>query len=166
MIIGSKLAVERMLPRQQGHVVNIASMAGRLAVPGLAVYCATKYAVVGLTETLREEYRDHGINFSAILPAKVTTELASGTDSAGQGVPTSSPEQVAQTIVKAILKHQGEVTVPAYLGALTGLQGMAPQWLLRGIRRTFNDQRILQNLNENEREDYNHRIRRLSEKER
>lgn len=166
VIVGSQLAVQRMLPRQQGHIVNVASMAGRLAIPGLAVYCATKFAVVGLTESLREEYRDQGIHFTTILPAKVTTELAAGTDGADLGIPSSSPEEVAKAIVKAVLKQQGEVAVPSYLGALNGLQGMAPHRLLRGIRRVFKDQRILHGLDETARQGYNQRIKSLSHKER
>jgi len=166
VIVGSKLAVKRMLPRRDGHIVNVASMAGRLAIPGLAVYCATKFAVVGLTESLREEYRDHGIYFTSILPAKVTTELAAGTEGADLGIPSSSPEEVAQAIVKAVLKQQGEVAVPSYLGLLNGMQGFAPKGVLRGIRRIFNDQRILHGLDEKARQGYNQRIKKLSDKER
>ena len=58
VILGSKLALERMVPRGRGHIVNIASLAGKFGVPGGATYCATKHAVVGLSEALRGELRD------------------------------------------------------------------------------------------------------------
>ena len=65
VIYGSKLALERFLPRGRGHLVNIASMAGKSGIPGGATYCATKHAVVGLSETLRAELRDTSIDVSA-----------------------------------------------------------------------------------------------------
>src|SRR5690606_9808856 len=138
VILGCKLAVTRLLPRG-GHIVNVASMAGRLAVPGLAVYCATKFGVVGLTDTLRDEYRDQGILFSTILPSKVTPDLAAATDQAASHMPAVSPQEVAAAVVHALKTGKAEVPVPGYLAAINGLQGLAPQWLLRGIRRTFGD---------------------------
>ncbi len=163
VITGCKLAVNRMLPRDKGHIVNIASMAGRLAIPGLSVYCATKFGVVGLTETLREEYRDTGIDFSMVLPAKVTTELASGTDEAARHIPSVPPEQVASDVVQAILKRRPEVPVPGYLSAASRLQGVAPGWALRGIRQAFGDHAILDNgLDETARASYNSRLDQLS----
>lgn len=161
VIIGCKLAVEMMLAQGGGHIVNVASMAGRLAVPGLAVYCATKFAVVGLTETLREEYRDRHIHFTSILPSKVTTDLSSGTDQAASRIPAVSPDTVAQAVVQALRERQAEVPVPSYLAALNGMQGMAPHWLLRGIRRAFGDQAILKGLDETARAGYNQRINQL-----
>ena len=56
VIIGSKLALERFTARGRGHLVNIASVAGKAGATHLATYCATKHAVVGLTESIRLEY--------------------------------------------------------------------------------------------------------------
>jgi short-subunit dehydrogenase len=58
VILGSKLALERFLPHGRGHLVNIASWAGKAGLPGGATYCATKHAVVGLSEALRLELSD------------------------------------------------------------------------------------------------------------
>ena len=60
VILGSKLAVERFMPRGRGHIVQLASIAGKGGFPGGATYCATKHAVVGLTEALRAELRGTG----------------------------------------------------------------------------------------------------------
>jgi NADP-dependent 3-hydroxy acid dehydrogenase YdfG len=164
VILGCKLVLPSMIKRKTGHIVNIASMAGRFAVPGLAVYCATKFAVVGLTETLREEYRDAGVDFSFITPAKVTTELASGTERAGRGIPTASPEQVAEAVISAIEERTPEVAVPRYIGAIPVFQGIAPDWLLRRIRRSIGDRRILHALDQNARAAYDSRIASLIRK--
>ncbi len=158
VILGCKVAMPGMLQRGRGHIVNVASMAGHLAVPGLAVYCATKFAVVGLTDSLREEYRDAGLRFTSICPAKVTTELAAGTEQAGRGVPTASPQQVAQAVIEGIVDNLYTVTVPRYLAAVPALQSVAPQWLLRGMRRTLGDRRVLEQLDVGARADYNRRI--------
>lgn len=164
VIHGCKEALPAMISRGRGHIVNVASMAGVLAVPGLAVYCATKFAVVGLTATLREEYRDSGVGFSTVMPAKVTTELAAGTDSAARGVPTASPEDVAEAIVAAATHGEAEVTVPRYLSTLAPLQGVAPGWLLRTLRRTLGDRRVLESIDRAARAGYEQRIASLANK--
>ena len=53
VITGTQMAIERMSPRHRGHIVNIASQAGKAGVPGIATYSATKHAVVGLSEAVR-----------------------------------------------------------------------------------------------------------------
>ena len=57
VILGMKLALERMVPRDRGHIVNISSQAGKYGAPGGATYSATKHAVVGLSEAVRGELR-------------------------------------------------------------------------------------------------------------
>lgn len=164
VIHGCKAVLPGMLARGEGHIVNVASMAGVLPVPGLAVYCATKFAVVGLTSTLREEYRDSGVAFSTIMPSKVTTELAAGTEVAGRGVPTVSPAQVAAAVVAAVQQGRREVTVPGYLGAAPALLSTTPQRLQRGFRKLLGDRRILEKLDQRARADYNARIQQLANK--
>ena len=76
--LGCKLALERLLPRDTGHIVNLASALGRTAVPGGASYCASKYAVVGLTEALRAELAATNVELHLVLPGFVDTEMSSG----------------------------------------------------------------------------------------
>ena len=80
VILGTKLALERMIPRDRGHIVNISSQAGKFGAPGGATYSATKHAVVGLTEAVRGELRLMGahIDVSYVMPVVVNTELGSG----------------------------------------------------------------------------------------
>jgi len=164
VIHGCKAALPEMLARGGGHIVNVASMAGVLPVPGLAVYCATKFAVLGLTQTLREEYRDGGVYFTTIMPSKVTTELAAGSDSAAGKLPTVSPEEVAEAVVDAVRHRRGEVAVPRYLGVAPALLEVTPQWLMRGFRRAINDRRVLEKMDLQQRAGYTQRIEALAAK--
>lgn len=67
-----------MLERQRGYIVNIASIAGKNALPGAACYAATKHALIGLSESLMLEVRDRGVRVSCVLPGSVATELSPG----------------------------------------------------------------------------------------
>ena len=72
-ILGTRLAMQRMLPRRQGHIVNVASGAGRVPLPGSASYSASKHGVVGLTESLRYNLAPHGIACALCCPALTRT---------------------------------------------------------------------------------------------
>src|SRR6201995_4069771 len=61
VMLGTKLAAQRMVPRGSGHVINVASLAGEGYIPGAATYCASKHAVVGFTDAVRIEYRQAGV---------------------------------------------------------------------------------------------------------
>src|SRR3546814_18375287 len=84
-----------MLPRRHGHIINTASLAGELPVPGLATYCGTKFAVIGFTEADRQEYRRSGITLSTVLPSFTNTERASVT-SGEKGMRNAAPQEKAR----------------------------------------------------------------------
>ena len=67
-----------MRPRGSGHIVNIASQAGKGGFPGIATYSATKHAVVGLSEAVRAELRGSGVEVACVMPTVVNTELTAG----------------------------------------------------------------------------------------
>src|ERR1700730_18180682 len=79
VILGMKLALERMVPRDRGHIVNISSQAGKFGTPGGATYAATKHAVIGLSEAVRGELRlmNADIALSYVMPYVVNTERGS-----------------------------------------------------------------------------------------
>lgn len=110
-IHGSRLALQRMLPRGQGHVVNVASGVGRVPLPGSAVYSATKHGVVGLTESLRLEYRESGIGFTLVHPAQVETAMIDG-QPRPRLLPVVTPEDVAKAVVQAVETNRFEVWIP------------------------------------------------------
>ena len=75
VIHGTREAIKRMKPRGRGHIVNIASAAGKFGAPGGATYSATKHGVVGLSEAVRGELRGTGVEISCVMPTIVRTEL-------------------------------------------------------------------------------------------
>jgi NAD(P)-dependent dehydrogenase (short-subunit alcohol dehydrogenase family) len=117
----------RMYERRSGHVVNIASGAGLFPLPGLGAYVATKYALVGLSETLYIEARSRGVAVTAICPWGVLTPIVEGAQVYGydesRGERTirmikpflKSPEHVATRIIRAVRKDQ-----PVYMHTAMG----------------------------------------------
>ncbi len=76
VIHGIEVFLPRLIAQKQGgHIVNTASMAGLAGMPGLGVYCASKFAVVGLTESLYRELSGSGIGASVLCPMIVNTQI-------------------------------------------------------------------------------------------
>ena len=164
VIHGMQVALPKLLERQSGHIVNIASLAGRFALPGSAIYCGTKFAVVGMTESVAGEYRDSGVEFTCIMPSKVLTELTAGTDKAASIIPAVTPEQVADAVVASLIKPRLMVAVPDYLQVAHRAYTLIPSWLqLRG-RRLIDDTRILNEPDHEAHAGYEQRINLLKRK--
>ena len=111
-----RLLVPGMVERGSGHVVNLASISGKGPSPFLATYGTTKAGLIGLTRSLRVEYRGTGVSFSSICPGFVEREgmyarMASHGLKAPVTLGTSPPEQVAQAVLKAIVDDVPEKIV-------------------------------------------------------
>jgi short-subunit dehydrogenase len=156
---GTRLAIDRMLPRRRGHIVNIASAAGRVAVPGEAVYTATKHAVVGFDEALRVELKGTGIEVSTILPSLAATELASGMKPP-RFVPMVKPEQVAKAIAKTLEKPKLEMIVPAWTTPLIRSTLVLPPNLRDKVRDFFRIGELGTEIDLNARQSYVERYQR------
>lgn len=142
VIYGMKLAIPGMLKRGQGHVVNMASQAGKAGIPGGATYCATKHAVVGLSEAVRAEVRGSGVEVSVVMPAVVDTELGSGLPDT-RGVKKLAPEEVANAIVKAVQFPKFDVWVPASSAAIDKLMHPLPRRAREAIARFMRVDQVL-----------------------
>ncbi|RMI31381.1 SDR family NAD(P)-dependent oxidoreductase [Nocardia stercoris] len=118
VVLGSKLAGRRFVDRGAGQIVNIASMAGISAFPGVAVYCATKHAVVGLGSALRQELEPHGVVVTTVAPSFVNTELIAGMTPnwLTRKLGLIEPETVAAAIARAIDRRRAGVRVVPALG--------------------------------------------------
>lgn len=115
---GCRQVIPGMQRRGRGHLVNVASQAGKMAVAGAVTYHATKYAVVGATHALDDELRDTGIAVTCVLPGIVDTELSAGLPTTPLA-PRVQPEEIAVAIRRALEKPRTEVWVPRSGAALT-----------------------------------------------
>ncbi len=144
VITGSKLAIERFIPRRRGHIVQIASAAGKFGIAGGATYCATKHAVVGLSEALAMELRDTGIEISVVMPTVVNTELGSGLPETRAFKPVQA-EDVANAIVEALQTGRFDVYVPKSLNATARMGNLLPRKVMRAIGRALKSDQVLAN---------------------
>ncbi|HET8592285.1 MAG TPA: SDR family oxidoreductase [Solirubrobacterales bacterium] len=142
VIFGMKLALARMEPRNSGHIVNLASQAGKGGFPGGATYCATKHAVVGLSEAVRAELKGTEIGISCVMPAIVNTELATGLKEA-RGVKNVEPEEVAEAIVEALETGRFEVWLPRSTQYIAMAMGVVPRRAREAITRMLNADKVL-----------------------
>jgi NADP-dependent 3-hydroxy acid dehydrogenase YdfG len=156
-IVGMKVVLPGMLERGRGHVVNVASMMGKVHVPGAAVYGASKCAVVGLNATVRDELKGTGVTASAVLPSAVDTELITGIP-IPRALPVVKPEDVAMAIVDSCKRRPAEVHVPRWLGAYEPATALVPDRVIGGLRRLLGDDRALKT-NAAERAAYEDRVR-------
>ncbi|MEQ0561719.1 SDR family oxidoreductase [Amycolatopsis sp. NEAU-NG30] len=142
VIHGTREAVKRMRPRRSGHIVNVASFAGKAGFPGAATYCATKHAVVGLSEAVHLELHGSGVRVSCVMPGIVRTELASGLGEA-KVIKSVRPEDVADAIVSALRKPRFDVFVPRSLGTMGKLTRLLPRRAGEALARALKADRLL-----------------------
>jgi NADP-dependent 3-hydroxy acid dehydrogenase YdfG len=142
VVHGMKVVLPRFVARRSGHVVNIASAAGKGPYPGGATYCGTKYFVVGVTETVRGELRGSGVDVSVVMPVLVDTELATGTVTA-RGIPKVKPQDVAEAIVETLRRPRFDVYVPRSIGPLTALGAVLPRSVRERVARAIGADRVL-----------------------
>ncbi len=155
VILGMKLALARMIPRDRGHIVNISSQAGKFGAPGGATYSATKHAVVGLTEAVRGELRlmDAHVDLSYVMPYVVKTELGSGLGAA-RGLSNLEPSDVAEAIVEALQLGTVEVWVPKSAKRTNVLGVVLPRRLSEGMARAMKADRVLADADTSTRRNY------------
>ena len=158
IINGTKAVAPGMVDRGQGHIVNVASAVGRVAVADGATYSASKFAAVGFSEATRAELKPHGIDVSVVLPTIVRTELAAGVPTA-RGVGSASAEDVAEVIATAIRTAQPELWVPRWVHGMTKATGVLPRWLQGLIAGVVGADRVLADRDKTQRTAYEQRVR-------
>lgn len=150
---GMKSVLPRFKARGTGHLVNIASMAGKTGVPGGATYSGTKFFVYGVSEALRGELRGTAIEISVVMPVPVNTELAAGLER-GRGSTFVEPEDVAAEIVATLEHPRFDVPVPRSIGRLVHVTGVLPRGAREALGRAFKADKILAEADPNARRDY------------
>jgi NADP-dependent 3-hydroxy acid dehydrogenase YdfG len=150
---GMKEALPRMTERRRGHIVNIASTAGRGGFAGAATYSGTKHFVLGASEAVRFELRGSGVDVSCLLPVIVKTELAAGTSNA-RFVAKLEPEDVADAVVRTLRVPRFEVFVPRYMNAMMTLAAVLPRPAREGLARALKADRVFMDLDAAARTEY------------
>lgn len=161
VITGMRAVLPSMIERHAGHVVNIASAAGRVGYPGIAVYSATKHAVLGLSEAVRSELRlqQAGVDVSVVCPVLVSTELTSGVKGP-KLFPLIKAEDVADAIVDAIKTKRYFNYVPRSTGVISHIVGaVLPRRGLDAFNAVFKIDQIFYTMDTIARAAYEQRIR-------
>jgi len=133
VMLCTKAFLPMMLERRRGHVVNVASLAGRFAAPGASVYSASKHAVVGFGEALYHELAPKGILVTSVNPGFARTEGFPMT-----GMPDAlvmDADRVARTIVDVVRRGRApEVDVPRGMGVFEAFRILTPPLYRWGVR--------------------------------
>ncbi|CAM4006630.1 SDR family oxidoreductase [Tsukamurella strandjordii] len=143
MLNGMRATIPSMVTRGRGHVVNVASMAGMIPIPGMLTYNASKFAALGASLGARREYDGTGVAVCAILPAAVRTELSSGAQLGG-ALPTVDPEDVAAAALDTLRTRAARTSVPKWVAPGWSLvEAFVPEPVERLARRLAGDRRAL-----------------------
>lgn len=119
-------ALQMMKVKKEGHIVNIASAAGLVANPGMSVYCASKWGVIGWSDSLRIEMEQTypGIKVTTVLPYYINTGMFDGVSS--PIIPILDPNYVVQKIIKAVAKDKIFLRMPWLINFVPLLKGILP----------------------------------------
>lgn len=132
--LGTVYAVKAVLPsmraQRRGWIVNIASIAGRLAQPDEAAYSATKFAVAGLSEALAYELEPLGVRVLVVYPGLVRTEMITPAVLARLpervGTTAIEPAEVSRVVLRALERGRREVTVPGWMAMAYAVRALFP----------------------------------------
>lgn len=115
-----------MLKTGQGHIVNIASAAGMISNPKMSIYCASKWAAIGWSDSLRLELEriNKNIKVTTVTPYYISTGMFDGVKS--NIIPIINPEKAASKIIKGILKNKLFVRMPGIVYTLPFVKGILP----------------------------------------
>jgi short-subunit dehydrogenase len=149
-IYATKAAMPFMRQQGRGHIINVASVAGKRGTPGNSAYCATKFAMVGMSEALRVELRGSGIDVSVICPIGTATEFFEVSSARSKRPhllmgPVQTAEHVARAIVRCARRPRPEVILFPPARLLVLINAISPRLadliMLPYQRRAFTDGR-------------------------
>lgn len=115
-----------MISRRSGHIVNIASAAGLVSNPKMSVYCASKWAVIGWSDSLRIEMEQEktGVSVTTVTPYYINTGMFAGVRS--PFIPILKAEYVADSIIAAVKSDRIFLRLPWIINLVPFLRGMLP----------------------------------------
>ena len=142
-VVGTVHTIRKVVPgmieRRRGHIVTMGSIAGRIGAPYEAVYAASKFATVGLTEALVVELEPYGIGVSMVQPGPVATDFgATRGHPYDRARPRPVPaDDVARAVIDAVERGRREQYVPALLRPAVTIRHLVPPLFAWGSRRSF-----------------------------
>jgi len=153
VINGVAAAYPLMVRQGYGHIVNVSSLAGLTPLAGEISYVASKYAVVGLSHTLRAEAADLGVDVSVVCPGKIETPIYDTSrvinfdrEAIFALWPTGiSPERCAEVILRGVERNKATIVVTRFAKLLWTLQRLSPTamiWVMRRYMRRMREHRI------------------------
>ena len=157
---GLHAVLPAMRGRSRGHVITMASIAGRVPLPHGAVYSSAKFAVIGLTESLRHEYRGSGIHFSTVQPMLVSTELTSGIAAPRWPKPVSA-QDVADAVADTLRRPRRLVYVPSVGRLFAVLPWVLPDRVGVRLAKLLGGWDVFSNIDPEHRAEYRSRNRAL-----
>lgn len=139
----TKMVLSKMRERRYGHIINIASQAGKIATPKSSVYSATKHAVLGYTNALRLELADFNVQVTSVNPGPIATNFFNIADEQGTYVRNVQrfmlqPEYVAGKVVDSMLTKTREINLPRWMNLGSVFYVLFPRAFERIGRKAFN----------------------------
>jgi NAD(P)-dependent dehydrogenase (short-subunit alcohol dehydrogenase family) len=155
--LGMRAALPDMIAQGAGHIVNVASVAGKAAVPGGLYYCSHKAGVIALTEGARLEFGSRGIDFTCVMPSFTNTDLIAGTKGT-KFLKNVEPEDVAKGIAEAIEHKHKDVYLPRSLRQITFTQTLTGRRLRDFLNRRLGAYDTFLDIDQAGRAAYNDRV--------
>jgi len=157
VILSTKDAARRMKARGSGHIVNVASGAGWLAGGGGATYVASKFGVVGYSESVSMELRGTGVDISVVAPAVIKTEMSAGLKEV-RGLKPSSPEDVAQAIIGGLKQPTFAIFIPKAMAVMAMTFSAIPYRIRHALARLAKSDKLLLDFDPAARAEYETRV--------
>ena len=143
MIYCTKLFLPLMIKQKSGHIVNVASVAASFGLPGIASYCASKFAMLGFSEGLKHELNGTGVGITVVSPIMVKTDFFEhpSFEKMPKYSPTSlSSKTVAKAIVKAANSSRLEIITPSVVRIAVWLKHTFPYLINPILGKSFKKQ--------------------------
>ncbi|PFP27382.1 oxidoreductase [Bacillus sp. AFS073361] len=139
----TSMVLPKMRERRFGHIINIASQAGKIATPKSSVYSASKHAVLGYTNSLRMELADVNVLVTSVNPGPIATNFFNIADEKGTYVKNVQrfmlkPEYVAEKVIDSMLTKTREINLPRWMNMGSVVYVLFPRLFERIGRRAFN----------------------------
>ncbi|PAK52942.1 SDR family oxidoreductase [Paenibacillus sp. 7541] len=139
----TQAVLRSMLEQGDGQIVNVASMAGKIGTAKSTAYSATKHALLGFSNSLRQELHRTGITISTVNPGPIDTPFLEIADPSGGymknlGALMLKPDDVARRVVTLVLKRKEELNLPRLAAFGIKLYQLCPRFLDRALHRWMN----------------------------